>query len=235
VIGVLNLSDKLTGEIFAEEDLRVLEGVAVQATIAIERSSYYQQSQELRKISITDSLTGLLNRRYFQERLAEEVDRATRHGHPLSLIMIDIDHFKAYNDANGHPAGDKALMLVGRALRGSIRAIDVVSRFGGEEFAVILPETQKEKAEEIGERIRREVEGLYFAGEESLPLGRLTVSLGVAGFPEDAGDLKSLIQKSDQALYLAKDQGRNRIVTYGAAEPAALAAVANAATWTKVL
>jgi PleD family two-component response regulator len=122
VVGVLNLSDKLTGEIFAEADLRLLESLALQATIAIERSSYYQQSQELRKISITDSLTGLLNRRYFQERLAEEVDRAARHGHSLSLIMIDIDHFKAYNDANGHPAGDKALVLTGRALRGAIRA-----------------------------------------------------------------------------------------------------------------
>lgn len=235
VIGVLNLADKVTGEIFAEEDLRVLEGVAVQATIAIERSSYYQQSQELRKISITDPLTGLLNRRYFQERLTEEVDRATRHGHPLSLIMIDIDHFKAYNDGNGHPAGDKALMLTGRALRGSIRGIDVVSRFGGEEFAVILPETRKTEAEEIGERIRREVEGLYFPGEESLPLGRLTVSLGVAGFPEDAGDLKNLIQRADQALYQAKDQGRNRIVVYGVAELAAPPSADARAAWTKML
>ncbi|MBI5018295.1 MAG: diguanylate cyclase [Deltaproteobacteria bacterium] len=235
VIGVLNLSDKLSGEIFAEEDLRVLEGVAVQATIAIERSSLYQQSQELRKISITDSLTGLLNRRYFQERLAEEVDRATRHGHALSLIMIDIDHFKAYNDANGHPAGDKALMLTGRALRGSIRAIDVVSRFGGEEFAVILPETRKLEAQEIGERIRREVESLYFPGEETLPLGRLTVSLGVAGFPEDARDLKALIQKADQALYQAKDQGRNRLVIFGVSEPAVPRSATVAAAWTKVL
>lgn len=236
VIGVLNLSDKITGEIFAEEDLRVLEGVAVQATIAIERSSYYQQSQELRKISITDSLTGLLNRRYFQERLAEEVDRAVRHGHPLSLIMIDIDHFKNYNDANGHPAGDKALVLVGRSLRGSVRGIDVVSRFGGEEFAVILPETRKQEAREIGERIRREVEALYFPGEESLPGGRLTISLGVAGFPEDARDLKSLIQRSDQALYAAKDQGRNRIVVYGAPE-APLPAVQPpaAGAWTRIL
>lgn len=218
IVGVLNLADKITGEVFSEEDLRLLQTLAAQATIAIERSTYYAQSLELRKISITDPLTGLLNRRYFQERLAEEVDRAVRHGHPLALIMIDIDYFKNYNDANGHPAGDRALVLVGRALRASIRAIDVVSRFGGEEFAVILPETRAEGAIEIGERIRREIESLYFAGEESLPTGRLTISLGVAGFPEDARDMKALVQRADRALYLAKAQGRNRIVAYAAPE-----------------
>ncbi len=215
ILGVLNLSDKATGEVFSEEDLDLLDAIAAQATVAIERSTYYAQSRELRRISITDPLTGLLNRRYFQERLAEEVDRATRHGHPLSLIMIDIDHFKPYNDANGHPAGDKALVLLGRVLRASIRTIDVVSRYGGEEFAVILPETRKGEAAEIGERIRTEVEGLCFPGEEAVPGGRLTVSLGVAGFPEDARDMKKLIHRADRALYQAKEQGRNRIVVYG--------------------
>lgn len=233
-VGVLNLADKLSGEIFSEEDLRLLQAMATQATMAIERSTYYTQSQELRKISITDALTGLLNRRYFQERLAEEVDRATRHGSALSLIMIDIDHFKAYNDANGHVAGDRALVLVGRSLRASIRTIDVVSRFGGEEFAVILPETRKAEAMDIGERVRREVEALYFAGEEAQPARRLTVSLGVAGFPEDARDLKSLIQRADRALYAAKAEGRNRIVAYGG--PGGTAAPPTPPSpWTKVL
>ncbi|MBE0618120.1 MAG: diguanylate cyclase [Proteobacteria bacterium] len=232
-IGVLNLADKITGAVFSEEDLRLLQTMAAQATIAIERATYYAQSLELRKISITDPLTGLLNRRYFQERLAEEVDRATRHGHSLSLIMIDIDHFKAYNDANGHPAGDRALVLVGRALRASIRTIDVVSRFGGEEFAVILPETRPEGSLEIGERIRREIESLYFAGEEALPSGRLTISLGVAGFPEDAQDMKGLIQRADRALYHAKAQGRNRMVSYTGPAPCGIQTPA--AAWTKVL
>lgn len=212
-IGVLNLSDKSSGEVFAEEDLRKLEAVAVQATMAIERSTYYQQSVELRQISITDPLTGLLNRRYFQERLAEEVERASRHEHALSLIMVDIDHFKPYNDSNGHPAGDRALVQVAKALRTSVRTIDVVSRFGGEEFAVILPQTRKQEACEIAERIRSEVEALYIAGEEGLPNKRLTISLGVAAFPEDCHDLKSLVQRSDQALYRAKDEGRNRVVS----------------------
>lgn len=228
VIGVLNLSDKVSGDPFAEEDLRRLRAMTSQAVMAIERSSYFLQNRELRKISITDPLTGLLNRRYLQERLAEEVDRAKRHGHSLSLIMVDIDHFKAYNDANGHPAGDKALVLVGRSLRGSVRAIDVVSRFGGEEFAVILPETRPEEARDIAERIRKEVESFYFPGEESVPGGRLTVSLGFAGFPQDATDLKSLIQRADQALYSAKDQGRNRAV---GATPLAQ----EEGTWTTVL
>ncbi|GAB4256542.1 MAG: diguanylate cyclase [Deferrisomatales bacterium] len=233
-VGVLNLADKLSGEIFSEADLCLLQSMAAQATIAIERSTFYTQSRELRKISITDPLTGLLNRRYFQERLAEEVDRATRHGHPMSLIMIDIDHFKAYNDTNGHPAGDKALVLVGRALRSSIRTIDVVSRFGGEEFAVILPETRKQEAMEIGERIRVEIERLYFPGEEALPGGRLTISLGVAGFPEDARDLKTLIQQADRALYQAKARGRNTLVAFRASKPPPTSPPAGP-SWTKVL
>jgi diguanylate cyclase (GGDEF)-like protein len=228
VAGVLNLSDKESGGAFLEEDLRQLRGLLDQAALAVERSSYYLQSRELRKISITDPLTGLLNRRYFQERLAEEVDRSSRHGHPLSLIMVDIDQFKAYNDANGHPAGDKALVLAGRALRSSIRAIDVVSRFGGEEFAVILPETRSEEACEIAERIRKEVETLYFPGEESIPGGKLTISLGVAGFPEDAKELKALIHRADRALYAAKEQGRNRVAA------AASLRTPPEETWTKV-
>ncbi len=232
VVGVLNLSDKVSGEIFSGEDLTLLQTLAAQATIAIERSTFYAQTLELRKISITDALTGLLNRRYFQERLAEEVDRATRHGHPLSLIMIDIDHFKLYNDANGHPAGDKALGMVGRALRGGVRAIDVVSRFGGEEFSVILPETRRSEAMEIGERIRQDIENLYFPGEDSLPRGTLTISLGVAAFPEDARDLKSLIQRADRALYQAKAQGRNRIASYSGPSRGPSP---EEGTWTKVL
>ncbi|RMG93612.1 MAG: sensor domain-containing diguanylate cyclase, partial [Candidatus Dadabacteria bacterium] len=241
-VGVLSLSDKATGEPFEPQDLDVLETVLAQATLAIERSTYWAQSKELRRLSITDGLTGLLNRRYFQERLAEELDRASRHSHPLSLILIDIDHFKHYNDTNGHPAGDKALVLLGRILRASVRAIDVVSRFGGEEFAVILPETRKREAVEIGERIRREVEAFYFPGEERQPAGKLTISMGVAAFPEDARDLRGLIQRADRALYLAKARGRNRIEAHAAAptpvppaEDEGAPAEPQQAGWTRVL
>ncbi len=236
VVGVLNLSDKITGEAFGADDLDLLETILSQATLAIERSTYYAQSKELRRISITDPLTGLLNRRYFEERLREELDRATRHRHPLSLIMLDLDHFKRYNDANGHPAGDKALVLLGRVLRASVRAIDVVSRFGGEEFAIILPETIKREALLIGERIRSEVETLYFPGEERLPGGRLTVSAGVASFPDDARDLKTLVQRADRALYQAKARGRNRVEAYPAAPPPTDRSQEQAtAGWTRVL
>ncbi len=236
VVGVLNLSDKATGDTFGPDDLDLLETVLSQATLAIERSTYYAQSKELRRISITDPLTGLLNRRYFEERLREELDRATRHRHPLSLIMIDIDHFKRYNDANGHPAGDKALVLLGRILRASVRAIDVVSRFGGEEFSIILPETVKREALLIGERIRSEVETLYFPGEERLPGGRLTVSAGVASFPDDARDLKTLVQRADRALYQAKARGRNRVEAYMPAPPPPTGTEETAtAGWTRVL
>ncbi|GAB4249928.1 MAG: diguanylate cyclase [Deferrisoma sp.] len=241
-VGVLNLSDKATGEPFEPQDLDVLETVLAQATLAIERSTYWAQSKELRRLSITDGLTGLLNRRYFQERLAQELDRASRHSHPLSLILIDIDHFKHYNDTNGHPAGDKALVLLGRILRASVRAIDVVSRFGGEEFAIILPETRKREAVEIGERIRKEVEAFYFPGEERQPGGKLTISMGVAAFPEDARDLRGLIQRADRALYLAKARGRNRIEAHATAPAAPAPAEDDAAPsesqqagWTRVL
>lgn len=234
VVGVLNLADKFSGGIFTSRDLRVINTIAGHATLAIERSAYYHRSLMLRKISITDPLTGLVNRRYFQERLTDEIERALRGGHPLSMLMIDIDFFKEYNDANGHPAGDRALVLAARTLRGNMRSIDLVSRFGGEEFAVILPETRKTEALEIGERIRAEVEMICFPGEENLKKGKLTISLGVAEFPEDSQDIKSLVRRADKALYKAKNAGRNRIEAYSS-ENAVRPSESISPVWTKVL
>jgi PleD family two-component response regulator len=124
-------------------DLHLLSSIAAYASVAIERSEYYARSEELKKISITDPLTGLLNRRYFQERLIEEMERSRRHKLPLSLIIMDVDNFKAINDTFGHQAGDEALKGIARCIRNSIRAIDVAARYGGEEFTVILPQTSK--------------------------------------------------------------------------------------------
>ena len=149
-IGVISLADKITGEVFSQEDLQLLQAMGSYISIAIERSELYEKTEELKKISITDPLTGLLNRRYFQERLTEEVERSKRHKIPVSLVIMDIDNFKAVNDTYGHPAGDEILKCLSQALRNYIRTIDVAARYGGEEFTVILPQTNKEEARIIG-------------------------------------------------------------------------------------
>ncbi len=214
-IGVLNIADKISGEAFTEEDGQLLNAIATYAVVAIERSEFYRRSEELKKISITDSLTGLLNRRYFQERLAEEVERSKRHRLPLSLIIMDIDDFKGFNDRFGHLAGDEALKTTAWALRNSIRAIDVAARYGGEEFTMILPQTTKQDAMVIAERFCREIENINFRAETSQPIStKLTVSLGLASCPEDATQLDDLIKLADTALYAAKAQGKNRVVVY---------------------
>jgi diguanylate cyclase (GGDEF)-like protein len=213
-IGILNIADKITGDVFSEEDLRCLMSVASYASVAIERSEFFMRFEELKKISITDPLTTLLNRRYFQERLHEEVERSKRHGLPLSLIMIDIDHFKSFNDRYGHPAGDEALKLAAACMRNTIRTIDVAARYGGEEFTVILPQTTKSSAQAIADRICRDVEKIDFAFVREKDRGSITVSIGLASFPEDADTLEDLIRNSDRALYLAKEHGRNRVVLF---------------------
>ncbi len=212
-IGVLNLADKRTGN-FDETDLTLLSAVAAQAAIAIERSAFYERSEALKQISITDGLTGLLNRHYFEERLTEEIDRATRTRSHVSLVMIDIDGFKAFNDTHGHVSGDEALKLTAATIRGTVRTMDIVARYGGEEFAVILPETGRGEATSIAERIVREVETLtHVVDGEAV---RLTISAGVAEFPDDASTLRELIVRADKALYAAKAAGKNRIgVTEG--------------------
>lgn len=214
-IGVLNVADKVTGEIFSNEDLQLLVSVGAYASVAIERSRFHQKTEELKKISITDSLTGLLNRRYFQERMSEEIERSRRHHLPLSLIMIDVDDFKRVNDSLGHPIGDEVLKATARCLRNSIRTIDVAARYGGEEFTVILPQTNKVDAQTIAERICAEVYRLDLPFIKSDQKFVLSVSLGLATYPEDAETLEELIRNSDIALYAAKSQGKNRVVVYG--------------------
>lgn len=214
IVGVLNISDKITGEVFSEEDLNLLLSFATHASIAIERSEYYNKSEVLKKISITDPLTELLNRRYFQERLTEEIERSKRYKYPLSLIILDIDNFKNYNDKNGHLTGDEGLRITASCIRNAVRTMDVVARYGGEEFAVILPQTEKDEANIIAERIRKEVERTYYPMEETQPGGEFTISLGLAAYPDDAAELLELINNADKAMYAAKAQGKNRVVTF---------------------
>ncbi len=213
-IGVLNLADKITGEVFSEEDLQLLQAIGSYVSIAIERSELYEKTEELKRISITDALTGLLNRRYFQERLTEEIERSRRHRIPVSLIIVDIDNFKGYNDTFGHLGGDEILVLLGQALRNYIRAIDVAARYGGEEFTIILPQTNKEDARIIAERLCKEIERNETLQKKYSELARLTVSVGLATFPDDAETFEDLIRNADRALYQAKLQGKNRVVTF---------------------
>ena len=214
-IGVLNIADKISGEIFLEEDLQLLVSIGAYASVAIERSRFYQKTEELKKISITDSLTGLLNRRYFQERMSEEIERSRRHHLPLSLIMLDVDDFKSVNDTLGHPVGDEVLKIIARCLRTCIRTIDVAARYGGEEFTVILPQTSKADAQAIADRICSEVYRLDLPFAKADQKLLLSVSLGLATYPEDAESLEELIRNADTALYAAKSQGKNRVVIYG--------------------
>lgn len=212
-IGVLNVADKTSGEPFTADDLDLLTSIATYTTVAVQRSEYYHRSEELKRISITDSLTGLLNRRYFQERLAEEIERFKRHKLPFSLIMMDIDDFKRLNDTHGHLVGDEALVNITRAVRGSIRAIDVAARYGGEEFTVILPQTSKQAARTMANRIGRAVARTPILSTKGDTV-HLTMSLGVASFPDDAQALDDLLRHADQALYEAKRRGKNQAVVY---------------------
>lgn len=212
-IGVLNVADKTSGDAFTSYDLELLTSIATYTTVAIQRSEYYRRSEELKRISITDSLTGLLNRRYFQERLAEEIERFKRHKLPFSLIMMDIDDFKRLNDTHGHVVGDDALATTARAIRSSIRAIDVAARYGGEEFTVILPQTSKQAARTMADRIGRAVARTPIPTTKG-DTAYLTVSLGVASFPDDAQTLEDLLRNADHALYEAKRRGKNQAVVF---------------------
>ena len=213
-IGVINISDKITGEIFSEEDLHLLLSFASYASIALERGEYYKMTEDLKKISVTDSLTGLFNRRYFQERLFEEMERAKRHNEPFTIFIIDIDDFKAINDKYGHPAGDEVLKRIAHTIRDAVRSIDVAVRHGGEEFSIILPYTTKANSYVTAERIRRSVEDIRFVGHKIPPDQIFSVSVGIAEFPSDAVNIEELIDKADMAMYLAKARGKNKIVGY---------------------
>lgn len=214
-IGVLNISDKITGDVFSRDDLERLVSLAEQASVAIERSVFNQRFEELKRVSILDSLTGLVNRRHFEERLMEEVLRAKRHQLPLSLVMVDLDNFKTINDSYGHQAGDEALRISARVIRNTIRTIDLAARYGGEEFAIILPQTAKPGAAIIADRICSEFRklDLPFPRKDSSPM--ITGSLGLACFTEEIDSPEDLIRQADIALYRAKAQGKNRVVVYG--------------------
>jgi diguanylate cyclase (GGDEF)-like protein len=211
LLGVLNLhKDRCAA--FTDGEIKLIQTVVTQAAIAIENAQLYEKT---RNLSNTDELTGLANRRHFQEIVNREVAQARRYGTGFSLIIIDIDFFKLYNDTHGHLRGDAVLRKVAALLLQNTRGIDLVARFGGEEFVVLLPKTGTEGARAAAEKLRQCVAAETFSGaERSQPGGRLTISLGVAEFPSNSRDIYELIDLADRALYQAKQKGRNRTVVW---------------------
>jgi diguanylate cyclase (GGDEF)-like protein/PAS domain S-box-containing protein len=167
--------------------------------------------EEAVRLSYTDDLTGIYNHRFFIEQLTLEVDRQKRYDTPLSILMIDIDYFKNYNDTNGHLAGDQVLKAIAFLIQRGVRQTDIVARYGGEEFSAILINAGREKALEIAERVRRNVSDTQFPNESAQPNKDLTVSVGVATFSSSFSTLTDLIREADHALYRAKRGGRNRV------------------------
>ncbi len=206
LLGILGVtragSDPLT-----EVERRLLGAIADQAALAIRHA---QVVDELRALSTTDELTRLANRRALARRLDREIERAQRFGHALSVVAIDIDHFKVLNDTLGHPTGDAALRAVAAELVATVRRIDTVARTGGEEFLVVLPETGFDEALDVAEKLRAQIEAQPIPGGATQPGGRLTISLGVAALlPGEGADM--LLVRADEALYAAKRRGRNRV------------------------
>jgi diguanylate cyclase (GGDEF)-like protein/PAS domain S-box-containing protein len=170
-----------------------------------------EMREEAVRLSYTDDLTDIYNHRFFIEQLTLEVERQKRYATPLSLLMIDIDYFKNYNDTNGHLAGDQVLKAIAILIQRGVRQSDIIARYGGEEFSAILINTGREKALEIAERVRRNVSDTRFPNESAQPNKDLTVSVGVATFSSSISTLTDLIREADHALYRAKKGGRNRI------------------------
>ena len=194
-----------------------VDQIQVSVNRAVEHRELRRRAIELevyRELSYIDPLTEVYNRRFFDEILETEIQKSVREGNPLVLVMIDIDDFKSYNDRYGHQQGDVALAKISRLFKATCRSYDIVARYGGEEFAIIFPGARKEHALELGKRIVAEVGEAHFSGEDLISSGGLTVSVGVACFPEHANDAQELILHADQALYNAKDRGKNTIMIW---------------------
>lgn len=176
------------------------------------------KNKKLDEIYIRDEKTNLYNYRHFKEHLIIDVERAKRLSDSVSLAMIDIDHFKRYNDTNGHVAGDKALKILANIISSQCRAYDVPARFGGDEFALLFPKTGTGTARDIAERLRKIISDEPFLHEAEKSAGEFTVSIGIATFPGDALDWTTLISNADRALYKAKAEGRNNVVVFQSME-----------------
>jgi two-component system, cell cycle response regulator len=176
-------------------------------------------NSQLKEMAVRDGLTGLFNHRHFREALENEMARSRRHSREFSLVFIDVDHFKHFNDTHGHLQGDRVLKGLAWLIRDRCRSTTLAARYGGEEFVLLIPETGKEGARTLAEGLRRAIEEHPFEGRETQPAGKVTLSLGVATHPEDGTDSVALIASADRAVYQAKNAGRNRVCCAGAPAP----------------
>ncbi|MEK6283194.1 MAG: diguanylate cyclase [Acidobacteriota bacterium] len=213
-IGLLNLTDKSSGESFNDVDLSLLEIIGPQIAVALERAEWQERATQFQLMSITDPLTGLLNRRYLEERLTEELNRSKRYNYSMSCLMIDIDDFKNYNDRNGHQAGDLALKITAHSLKAALRSADIACRYGGEEFCILLPQTSVTEAGVIAERMRQKVTETDYPYGKSQPTGTVSISIGISTFGRNIDTAESVIAAADRALYNAKRKGKNRLEFY---------------------
>lgn len=207
VNGIVLADNFITRKPISKDDIRMLIMLSNQAGLAIENSQLYEKTV-IR--AHTDPLTGLYNHGHFHYLLHSEIEKARANSHPLSLVMLDMDNFKIYNDTLGHQAGDNLLKTLAGMLKAQSRKMDYVCRYGGEEFTIILPQSDKKEAFLIAERLRKEIERYSFIKEDILPNSKLTVSIGLSTFPQDGSSPSELIARSDKALYEAKHQGKNK-------------------------
>jgi diguanylate cyclase (GGDEF)-like protein len=202
-LGTLTIEDDTPSRAWEEEELRMVQTVADHLAVGIGHARLFRHIEEQ---AITDELTGVFNKRYLTDRLEREIQFAERSGHPVSLVLFDLDHFKTLNDTYGHLAGDAALRFIGQTMRNVVRTVDVCARYGGEEFAIIMPSTDRDSAGLVAERLRSAI--------SSKPLersGHLTASFGVSTYPGTAESVEALIDEADRALYAAKVGGRDRV------------------------
>jgi diguanylate cyclase (GGDEF)-like protein len=201
VLGVLSFTNRRDGRPYSQADLEAILPV-VDTAAAVMRNALL--IRRLRAASMLDKLTGLYNRRFFDRARRKELKRARRYGHPLSLLLLDADRFKSINDALGHPAGDQALRALAGVLREVFRETDILCRYGGDEFAVLMPETGRDRARQAADRLRRALASARIPGEDEVPGGKLSVSCGLATFPDDASEAEDLLPRADRELYEQK-------------------------------
>ncbi len=210
IVGIIYVDDFIPRD-FSRDEKNLLSVLSTYAAMVIKNAQLHLKT---RLLAITDGLTGLYNHKFFQDNLESEILRTKRYNHYVSLIILDIDYFKKYNDTYGHVRGDNILKVLAGILKEKTREVDIVARYGGEEFVVILPETGKFKAQRIAERIRKSVEEYDFTAQGFKKGNKITVSIGCAVYPDDAKTKRDLIENADKALYRAKESGRNKVVFY---------------------
>lgn len=219
-VGVINLTERAGNVPYSAEDLTMLDMMAPHLALIIDRTEWAKKAETFQQMSLTDPLTTLPNRRYLQDRLFEEVERSKRYNTPLSFMIIDLDRFKSYNDVYGHTNADRVLVKTAQILRGSIRAIDMSARFAGDEFCIVLPETEMGDAARIAERLRQAISETEFRTEQGELMQQVTISTGISSFSASRQSPLEIMESADRALYQAKARGRNCVAVYDDARAA---------------